>query len=183
MDLTEFKELLHSEMAWAMERKRERPGEDAFLMRVRIVAPGDQVVDTPLSWGSHQEKRLAMRVLSKVCEQMFAQAAVIVSDTRYLNVSAFCSHFGIPAPQQPGDFASFERERLRIMEPYEFDMGKLPRSTWEEALMVAIKGPKVNLMATTRYVAAAGMMSFEPMISAGDLDGKVEINMLPTWWN
>jgi hypothetical protein len=173
--------MLRQEMDWAIAQRKElKGGDDNFRMRIKIVGPGGQIANTPLIWHNEEEKRRVMFALSRTCQIVLAQAAIIVSDTRFLNVPGFCKHFKIPEPG-PGTWDDFERERLRILKGYDFYMGNLLRDTWEEALMVAIKGPGICVMASTPYRAEGGQYVFEPMKDSRG--GKTEVNMLPAWWH
>ena len=177
----DWNKLLLDEMEWAMAQKRAKGDDEEFRMRVRIVGPGNQLVDTPLIWTSEREKKIAMDALSKTCGMVCAQAAVIVSDMRTLNVPAFCKHFNIAEPTSQND-DQFELDRRRVMKPLRFYMGNLPRHTFDEVLGVVIKGPRICRMALTRYTFAKDKaIVFEPI----DLrvDRKASVNMLPAWWN
>jgi hypothetical protein len=171
--------LLKSEMGWAIAQRREVQGEDEFKMRVKIVGPKGEVATTPFVWNSERHKHLVMKLVSEMCKMLNAQAAIIVSDTRFLNVPGFCKCFQIPEPG-PGTWDAFHRERMKIMARFDYYFGNLPRETWDEALLVAIKGPRICRAAMTRYVNDGGKISFEPMNEMRD--GNVHVGMLPTWW-
>jgi hypothetical protein len=172
--------VLRSEMDFAIEQRRKVKGDEEFLMRVRVVGSHGQIANTPLRWCDKQEKRRAMHVLSEVCKITNAQAAIIVSDARHLNVPGFCKRFNLPEPG-PETLDAFEKERLRIMQGYDFYMGNLPRDTWEENLMVMIYGPRVCRMGIVEYTKSGDEIVFEPMMD--NRDGEITVSMLQAWWN
>jgi hypothetical protein len=171
--------MLRDEMDWAIAQRRQIRGEDEFTMRVKIVGPHGEVAVAPLQWTSGPEKRRAMSVLSATCCLVGALAAIIVSDSRFLDIPAFCKYFQIAEPQA-GSFDAFERDRQRIMQGYDFYMGNLPRETFKEALVVAIRGPRVCRISTVEYTVADEEFTFLSAVSARD--GAVEVQMLPAWW-
>lgn len=171
--------LLASEIEWAKKQRRRVKGEEEFEMRVRIVGPGGEVANTPLRWTSENEKRRAMVALSLTCGMVGAKAAIVVSDSRFLNVPNFCKVFKIAEPK-PGTYEEWNQARHRIMEGFDHYMGNLPRETWDEALLVFIYGPKVKRFATIPYLTLGDQLEFEPV--RDDKEGAVTINMLPPWW-
>jgi hypothetical protein len=179
---TNFGALLAEEMDWAISQKRRlgvEAGDNSFQMRVRIVGPNGELATTPLSWTSMDEKYRAMAALAEVCRITFARAAMVCSDVRTLNTEAFCVRYGVVRPQD--DMDGFERGRLRVMEEQigSLSFEDLPRDLCIEALMVFIKGPKVQLAQVCGYSVVDGVYVFEKPV---DLDGRVTIGMLPEWW-
>jgi hypothetical protein len=179
----DWDELVRDEMDWAIKERRRVKGEEEFVMRVRIVGPHGELANTPLVWRDEQEKRSAMRALSFTCKITGAQAAVIVSDTRWLDVPGFCKCFNIPEPdfKVAGQYEEFEARRREIMPGFDWYMGNLPSECWKEALMVAVHGPKVKRLEIIEYRHDGDRLIFQDKMGDKDL-GKVEIPMLPKWW-
>lgn len=173
-------QLLNEEMEWGMGQLRRLKGkDDSFEMRVKVIGPNGEIAKTPLRWRDEQEKRRAMAALSHCCMVMAAQAAMVCSDARFLNTPAFCRHFEIPEPT-PTTLDAFEKNRRRIMEPYDYYMGNLPPELYHDILMVWIEGPRVKRFAVMPYSRVDGRLQFEPK---EEPPTSVQILMLPKWWN
>jgi hypothetical protein len=178
--MIDFDKLLDDEMDWAIAQRRALgPGNDDFQMRVQIVGPVGQIAKTPLQWTSEQEKHKCMYVLAEVCRITVAQAAIVTSDIRRLEVDAFCKHFGI-APPTPSTLDAFERERQRVMKPFDFYMGNLPPHLYADALMCFAYGPAVKKIRCCEYRASDGRLIFDPQLS--QVTG-LQIDMLRPWWS
>lgn len=177
----DFDGILQAEMAWAMEQKRRLSvaRQDDFQMRVSVVGQRGEIARTPIQWDSEALKRRVMRALSQACKELDAAAVVVASDVRCLNLEAFCAFFSIAVPKGREDMDAFERERQRVMEPYDFYMGNLPRELWEEYLMVFAHGPRVKRALRCAYRVEGGSFVFEPVAEDG---GVMSIPMIPAWW-
>jgi hypothetical protein len=178
----DFTALLHKEMAWAIEQKRACAvdRQDDFNMRVKVVGPIGQIATTPLRWEDEDQKRACMRAVSATCKIMMAQGVVVASDTRHYNMPKFCEFFHIPEPHTAEESKIWEIERRRIMKPYDYYIGNLPRALWLEALMVMARGPRVNLAMRSEYNVVDRTFVFETPVLISE---QIDIRMVPPWWD
>jgi hypothetical protein len=175
--------LLQEEIMWAIAQKQKCPVDEpeAFAMRVKVIGPIGQIANTPLQWGSMEQQHAMMAALSEVCKRTYAQAAIITTDIRYLLPEQFCEHFGLPMPT-PATLKQWNKERERVMKPFNYEFGKLPRHTWEEALMATAYGPRVSKMVTAKYQVQGNGFVFQPPERLPD-NGGLQVCMLPAWWD
>ena len=179
--------LLHDESAWAIETKRKSDirDDDTFPQRIKIVGPNGEIARTPLlTWRSEAEKYRVMAVVSECCKLAFAQAVVVTTDTRYLLTDEFSDHFGIARPTEE-TMDAWMKERFRVMKPYNHYMGNLPRHLFAEMLTVVIYGPRIKRMATVKYTLKDTAFAFEPVHLIDGANGvdKLQLNMIPAWWD
>jgi hypothetical protein len=178
--IIDWDRLIREEMEWAISQKRKVVEDDAFRMQVKIVGPSGQIARTPLTWSSEQEKQKAMWAVSQVAKLTCSQAVMVIADARMTNVSGFCKRFGIAEPTTTAGYESFELERRRVMKGFDSYMGNLPADCYEDGLTVAIRGPRVTRVATTKYKVVKGVVVFEPMFD--DKESKGTVEMVPAWW-
>jgi len=174
--------IMDKEMAWAIEQKRGCKVDDdnAFTMRVTIVGPGGQLARVPLQWTSMDDKHRKMEVLSDVCRHTYARAAIITTDTRYLLFEEFCKHFKLAFPMT--NEKVFRDDYSRIMADYNYEMERLPRQLWQEALNVVAYGPRIAKMMLAKYSIVNRAYVFEPPETIGNSEERVEVGMIPAWW-
>ena len=177
MTEVDIKEIMTQQMNLAIEQRRGQKEADDFKVQIKIVGPGGSVADVPLQWGSDHDKKLKMAVLSHLCERVSAVAAIVTSDTRRLDSKAFCKYFNL----QYSDSKAFLKDYHRIMADYNFEMGRLPRETWKDALHVIAYGPRIKKMMMSRYTMGADGFVFEPAQLAEESD-TIEVGLIPAWW-
>jgi hypothetical protein len=181
-DITiDWDRLISEEMEWAISLKRKVVEDDGFRMQVKIVGPSGQIARTPLGWSSEHEKRKVMWVVSQVAKQTCSQAVMVTSDARMINVSGFCKRFGIAEPTTPAAYEAFELQRRLVMKGFDSYMGNLPTDCYEDGLIVAIRGPRITRLATTKYRIVKGVVVFEPMFD--DKESKSTVDMVLPWWS
>jgi hypothetical protein len=177
----DWDELLREEMGWAMRQKRNVIGDEQFTMRVKAIGPGGQIAKLPIVWRNEDEKRRAMWAVSRVAKDTLSQAVMVTSDARFLNTTGFCKRFGIAEPTV-ATLEEFNRERFRVMKGFDDYMGNLPNDCYYENLIVAIRGPQVCRMASTRYALVNGALVFEPMDDNKNAT-TLRMDLIPAWWN
>jgi hypothetical protein len=177
----DFDSLLREEINWAITQKLALSvqHQDDFRMRVKIVGPQGQVANTPVIWHDEDEKLRAMNAVSRTCRIVSAQAVMVTSDVRVLNVEAFCAHFNLAVPHSAAELKTFQKERWRVMEPYDYYMGNLPRPLWSELLMTFAYGPCVRKMLSLPYRVVDETFVFDEV--KVDHEG-LQIPMIPVWW-
>ena len=175
-----WERLVDAEMEWAIEQKKRAGNDGEFRMRVQIIGPAGEIADLGKTWSSEEEKHRLMQGTAYVCRVTNAQAAMITSDMRWCDSTSFCDYFKLPLPK-PEDGKEFQRTYSRILNEHGGSMANLPRQVWKEALGVALKGPRVEILRTMPYSFKDGKLVLaEPSIRPGE--GRSRVTMLPAWW-
>jgi hypothetical protein len=184
MNKTDFETLLLGEMAWAIEQKRKLSiqDENGFRLRMKIVGPGDQIVDLPVALHSMTHKVQVMAALSVACKRIYANAVVVTSDCRYVLADKFCAHFSLTPPTaMTFEVERFNEERYRVMKAYGGEYARLPRHLWAEELLIFAYGPRVSLACRTRYRIEGEDFAFDPPELM--TESEVTVKMIPAWWD
>lgn len=170
--------LLKSEMDAAVRQRARLKGDDEFVMSVKMVSSRGDIADTCLIWRDGEDKRLVMKLVAQCCQVLGAQAVLVTSDARFLDVDGFCRRFNVPRPE--AGFEAFDRERRRVMAGFGDYMGNLPNDCYNDVLIVAVKGPSINRFVSTAYRVTENDIVFSK--TEEQQTGFVEINLIPTWW-
>jgi hypothetical protein len=185
--MVDVKELLNGWVLIARE-DRARHGysaEEAFVPKFAIIGPNDEVSMGVALWRNEQEKYAMMSAVAETARKAFAQAIVLVSDTRWVMSDVFCKHFKIepPASLTPENLKAYQKQYLAILREHDGQMKNLPRHLWREAVMVAIKGPRCGthtLMAPYDQGPNDSVHYLPVEMPQGDR--RQQMNLIPEWW-
>jgi hypothetical protein len=141
----------------------------------------------PMFWKDEEEKRRLFLALSMTAKQTNAKAVFLIADSRWTNSTLMCEHFNLPNPLNKGDkgFEDFKREYQKVMSRHNYEIRRLPRHLWNEAVIVALKGPGIKpILRLASYVEGKRdtvEWLKEPPIKPDD-ESRAQINLLPDWW-
>jgi hypothetical protein len=156
--------------------------EEAFIPKVMLIGPEDEVFAIPAGWRDEQEKYAMMRAAAEAARKLFAQAIMLASDTRWVLSDVFCEHFKIEPPNgTEAGFKAYQQRYLAILREYDGQMKNLPRQLWQEAVMVAIKGPRCGTH-TRMAPYDQGPGDTVHYLPLEKHDSRSQMNLIPEWW-
>ena len=132
-----------------MEAKRERASIpyskiDSFPNAVVFLGPNLEPVTLPVTWKDEEEKYAKMEAVSKVAKELFCQAVALISDTRWVEEANAVKVLGIPSTAEVGLEAFQDNYKRVVNERYGGYLGNAPKELYCEAVMIAMKGPRLN---------------------------------------
>jgi hypothetical protein len=136
----------------------------------------------PMLWKDEEEKRRMFLALSMTAKAADAKAVFLIADSRWTLSTAMCEHFNIKPPGK-NDFEEYKRIYGEVMKRYNFEIKRLPRHLWKEAVMVALKGPGIKpILRLASYVE--GKRDSVEWLKNEPFEGNdfTQINLLPDWW-
>jgi predicted SpoU family rRNA methylase len=166
-------------------RASYRYSEDEKMMNTLIViGPDDERAVFPVGWRDEREKRIKMDSFAHAARQLQAQAIVLISDTRWTMSDIFALHFGLTSIEE-SNVEEFRKRYSTILNTmFDGQIKNLPREMWNEAVMVAIKGPGIEPQ--TR-MASYNKGPNDDVVFTGDNPhsemGRMQINIIPDWWD
>jgi hypothetical protein len=185
--MVEVKAMLNKLMLVAREDRASIPysKDEGFVPKLMLIGPNDETYVTAVGWKNEADKYAMMRAAADVARETFAQAIVLVSDTRWVMSDVFCAHFKIEGPDGSREgFKAYQKRYLDILREHGGQMKNLPRQLWNEAVMVAIKGPRCGtdtLMAP--YTQGPGdKVLYLPPKERGE-DYRHHLKLIPEWWH
>jgi hypothetical protein len=159
--------------------------EEAFMPKVMIIGPNDESCVTPANWRNEQEKYAMMRAATEAARRLFAQAIVVVSDTRWIMSDVFCEHFKVEPPNGTREgFDAYQKHYLAILHKHGGEMKNLPRQLWQEAVTVAIKGPRCGAhVRMAPYDCGPGDKVHYLPPEPREGEQRIQMNLIPEWWH
>jgi hypothetical protein len=161
-------------------------GEDRFVPVAIVVGPHGEQAILPMTHHDGDDKRIRYNALSQAARSEGALAILIVNDTRWANADAFAAYFHMPKIEEIGLDAWSKEYNSILWGVYGGSLGNCPREVWEEALVVAVKGPAITpTMKMMKYRKGAGdsieWLNETTTETEKDAVG-VKMNILPDWW-
>jgi hypothetical protein len=147
-----------------------------------FIGPNDENFVTPAQWRDEREKYAVMSAAAEVARKTFAQAILLASDVRWLKSETFCEHFKINAPRIPEEVAAYQQQYLAILREYDGQMKNLPRQLWQEAVIVAIKGPRCGTHTILAPYDRGPNDTVHYLPPENDF-ARTEMNLIPEWWH
>jgi hypothetical protein len=168
------------------EAKRTRAAipyskEDAMAQAVILIGPHLEIETIPIGWRNEQEKYARMRIISDIAKELFCTAACLVSDTRWVHSDDIGPYLGIPPIAEIGVEAWSKQYGHILKEKYGEEVKNLPRHLWSEAVVVVMKGPRLNgpHFRAARYECGPNdTIRWLPTAN----EGVQHFNLLPDWW-
>jgi hypothetical protein len=182
--MVDVKELLNKMLLVAKEdRARYKYSqEEAFVPKVMFIGPENEVFVTPAQWRGERDKYAVMSAAAEVARKTFAQAIVLASDSRWIKAETFCEHYKINPPRTHEEVAAYQQQYLAILREHDGQMKNLPRQLWQEAVIVALKGPRCG----THTILAPydrGPNDTVHYLSTENDFARTEMNLIPEWWH
>lgn len=165
--------------------------DEGFMPKLMFIGPNDEVAISPAVWKDEADKYAMMARAAEAARLTFTQAIVLVSDTRWLQSDVFCEHFKITPPMSSSDddVKVFQKRYYAILREHGGQIKNLPRQLWNEAVMVAIKGPRCGTHSVMApYIQGPGdkvqylPCDKKPLNQDGDTF-KAQMNLIPEWWH
>jgi hypothetical protein len=166
------------------ERARYHYSEDECMGNtVVVIGPEGERGVLPLNWRDADEKRHKMYAVAKAAKETDAQAIILITDTRWVKGDIIGLHFGLPSIEEVGVHEFQKRYWAILSSKYDGQIKNLPRELWNEAVLVAIKGPQIEPeMRMACYIQGP---DDEVMYVNGDSPpdaGVAQLYIIPDWW-
>jgi hypothetical protein len=186
MEVTkEFVDELLEHAAMMAKQKRTAlgySGEDKFIPVAIVVGPSGQQAVLSMKHGGDDDKRIRYTALSVAARSEGVLAIVLVNDMRWAHADTFANYFHLPKIEEIG-LDAWTKEYHSIVYGVYGSLGNCPREVWEEALVIAVKGPAITpTMKTLKYCKGEGdTIEWLEEETTGDAV-RVQMNVLPDWW-
>jgi hypothetical protein len=170
-----------------LEAKRQRANipfsrTDSFPQAVVLLGPNLEPASMPVTWHNEDEKYRKMAAVSKTARDMLCQAVALVSDTRWVEEANAVKVLGIPPSLESG-IEAFQENYKRVMrERFGGYLGNAPRELYTEAIMVAMKGPRLNGPQVIFAPYDKGPNDSIHWLKPSTDLGTHHFNLLPDWW-
>ena len=169
-----------------MVRASYKYSEDEKMAQVAgVITPNGNVSMLSLLWRDNEEKRQKMRALCLTAKSVDALAVALITDSRWCDGVKFAEYFKIEPPTAAtGEkFEEYQRNYLKILNRYGGSIKNLPRQLWNEAVIIALKGPGIKpRMFMASYVEGRrDTVEWLPPKPPSE-SYEVMINLLPDWW-
>lgn len=158
--------------------------DEAYPNTLIVIGPNFEVVTFPVTWENNAEKQAKMKAWSHAAREGNAHAVAFISDTRWTESDKFGEYFHIPNVKELG----LEEYRKRYREilwkpPYNGEVKRLPRHLWNEAIVIAVKGPTIELETRmARYVEGPRDTITWLQTPPGEEFRAGGFDLLPDWW-
>jgi hypothetical protein len=170
-----------------LEAKRQRANipysqTDGFPQAIVFIGPNLEPASVPITWSNENEKWHKMKAVSKTAQDMLCQAVALVSDTRWVEEDRIVKLLGIPPLAEIGLEKFKEMYSHIIGERFGGYLGNAPKELFTEAIMIAMKGPRLNgpqaIFAPYEQGAKDSIRWLPPIKE----HGTHHFNLLPDWW-
>jgi hypothetical protein len=186
MELTpeKIKELLNGLLLNAKHIRAGIPYSkiDSFPNVVIMFGPNLEPATLPITWKGEGEKYAKMEAVSKVAGKTFAQAVALISDTRWVDEDRAVKILGIPPSAESGVEAFQDNYKRVVSERYRGYLGNAPRELYKEAVMIAMKGPRIGGIRTLSAPYEEGPKDTIRWTEPPKEIQTVHFNLLPDWW-
>lgn len=177
--------ILDTLMLVAKQKRAEIPysNVDGFAQAIVFLGPNFEIDSHPITWRTEPEKYAKMRAVSKVAQEMFCQAVILVSDVRWVDSDKAAKFLGIPTHQEVGLEKWQDLYKREITKRYKGYLGNAPAELYSEAIMVIMKGPRLKGVPTRTAQYEKGPNDSIRWLPKADVVGEtMRFNLLPDWW-
>jgi hypothetical protein len=181
--MVDVKQLLDKLMMVAKDDRARLPysDEEGFTPKLIFIGADDSIAVAAVGWNNERDKYAMLERAAEVARLTFAQAIVLVSDTRWITSDVFCAHFKID-PATVADVKAYQKVYLDILRQHDGQLKNLPRHLWNEAISVVLKGPMCG--SHTRMAPyQKGPGDKVQYLPSDDREKKTEIHLIPEWWH
>jgi hypothetical protein len=187
MELTpeKVRELMNALLLKAKQNRAAIPYSktDAFPNAVVFLGPNLEPASTPITWRDEREKYAKMEAVSKTARDMFCQAVALISDSRWVEEANAVKVLGIPSREEVGMDKYLENYRRVITERYGGYLGNAPKELFTEAIMIAMKGPRMNgpqVVSAPYDKGPNDSIHWLPALTVSRMTH--HFDLLPDWW-
>lgn len=184
---TEYIDELMAHATKIGKRERGKIGykdDHRFTPVAIVVGPGGEQAVFPFEHKSPRHKQIMATALAQAARSEGALAIVLVSDTRWANSEKFSAYFHLPDPKTMG-LEAWTKEYSSIVNGiYGGSLGNCPREVWEEALVIAVKGPLITprMMMLKYREGKNDTVEWLQEESVGDMKFQIQFSVIPDWW-
>jgi hypothetical protein len=147
-----------------------------------FVGPHGEIESKVMTWNDEREKYAKMKVISKIAQETFCTAVVMISDTRWTKSDKFGEYFHLPPISEIG-LKKFQQEYHTILKGiYGGSIKNLPRELWTEAILTVIKGPRIPCQSRMAAYMEGPNDSIQFIETEQMQHDKTMFNLLPDWW-
>jgi hypothetical protein len=186
MELTPEKvqELLEEFLRIAKQTREKIPFSetDGFPAAIIFLGPNLEPASHPISWHTEQEKYRKMKAVSEVARQMFCQAVALISDTRWVQEKDAVRVLGIPSIAEVGLEKYLDNYRRVVKERYAGYLGNAPKELFTDAIIVAMKGPRLDGPKQASASYKEGPQDSIRWLGPITEEKIAHFNLLPDWW-
>lgn len=187
MELTQEKidELLDTLMLVAKQQRAKIPHSnvDGFAQAIVFLGPNLEPASHPITWRDEREKYAKMRAVSRVAQEMFCQAIVLITDVRWVSNEKAEKFLGLPKLEEVGLDKWGDLYKREITKRYKGYVGNAPAELYSEAIMVIMKGPRLKGVPTRTAQYEKGPNDSIRWLPKADVVGEtMRFNLLPDWW-
>lgn len=186
LDQQKINELLDGLMMTARRQREDIPYSktDAFPQTIVLLGPNFEVATVPVQWSREPEKYAKMRAVSKVAQTMMCQAVVLITDVRWVAHTKAEKMLGLPSLEEIGLEKWGELYKREVMKRYDGYLGNAPPELYEEAIIVVMKGPRLNQipMRTAQYEKGPNDSIHWVPRKKSETQGASHFDLLPDWW-
>lgn len=166
--------------------KKQREGvpyshTDAVNPIILAIGPTLQPAIIPVKWRDEVEKRIMMRAVSKVAQEMLCTAVVLVSDVRWIQSDKIAPRLGIPTLEEVGLEQWQKLYSDALYKKFKGYVGNMPADWYSEAMMVIAKGPTIGTMERMAVYEKGPNDSIKWLLEEKNLSNS-QFNLLPDWW-
>jgi hypothetical protein len=170
-----------------LEAKRQRSNIpyskiDSFPNAVVFLGPNIEPVSMPVTWRDEREKYAKMEAVSKTAKAMLCQAVALISDTRWADEERITELLGIRPTAEIGVEAFQEEYKRVVHERYGGYLGNAPKGLYSEAVMIAMKGPRLNGPQVLQARYEEGPKDTIRWTGQPEKLDTLHFNLVPDWW-
>lgn len=174
---------------WMKVAKKQRSAipyshDEQFPNTVIVIGPNLQVVAQPVTWSDNREKYLKMKAWAEAAKMSDARALALVSDTRWTESDVFADYFKIPNVKDLGveEYSKIYNQILH-KPPYNGEVKNLPRQLWNEAIVIAMKGPRMKMQTRFARYVEGPRDTIQWLLPVPGMEYKeTQFNLVPDWW-
>ena len=185
MDTLDATALVYGMMETAKSiRAQHKYSEDEAMMPVCIIVCPEQTIIVATLWQTHAEKRAMMKIISNTARIHKARIVGFATDMRTVKSDKLCSYYNRPAPELP-NMEEFKKWYVQLLDSVGGCVKNLPRELWNEAVMVAAKGPEIGTMVKlANYVEGPNdtVLFKADIIDEPGINHQYDLKLLPEWW-
>lgn len=176
--------LLHGMMETAKGcRAMYKYSEDEKMMPVCIIVGQAETMVVGTKWRNEEEKWAMMKIISNTAREHKARIVGFATDTRWVKSDKLCAYYNHPLPELE-NIEGFKKWYMELLRSVGGSVKNFPRELWDEAVMVAAKGPEIGtIVKMETYIEGPN----DTVVFSGTSDDpsqnyRHDLKLLPDWW-
>jgi hypothetical protein len=157
-------------------------GDEKFGPTAVVVGSDSSIESFPLNFRDEDEKQKMGRSIATIALGRRAFAVVLISDTRWINSDRLTEHFRMKPVAEIG-IEQFRRDYHKILAAHGGQIKNFPRSVWNEAVVVAVKGPTIDTaIRMANYIEGPDDTVEYAYVEDQTPPFGGELELIPDWW-